>query len=66
MRNFQPTRDAALVPPLHQIESLSLILYRLLHNLILGIEFAKGEVVGSEFRTQHQLHISQVRGRGLQ
>ena len=50
----------------HQNESFLLNLDRLLHHLVLGIEFAQAEVVCSEFRGQDQLNILQIGCRALQ
>ncbi len=51
---------------LDQLQSLLLNVNRFLHDPSFGIELAQGEVVGGEFRGQHQVDVVHVRCRGLQ
>src|ERR1035437_7131751 len=51
---------------LHQLQSLLLNVNRFLHYLGFGIKLAQAEIVGGEFRGQHQVDVVHVRRRGLQ
>src|ERR1039458_2272429 len=51
---------------LYQLQSLLLNGHRFLHYLDFGIKLAQGEIVGGEFRGQHQIDVVHVRCRGLQ
>ena len=65
LSDVEPGRNATSVARFHQIQALLQGLHGAVQNRDFRVQLPQGEVVGGEFRGQHQADIFEIGGVGL-